>query len=173
MNRKLVLVASLLLWLSTPGYGADFDHSHAVFDKVLKAHVKDGLVNYTALKANPTDLNKYLDQLAAVSQSDFKKWNEKQQLAFLINLYNAATLRLIIDHYPTTSIRKIGSLLKGPWKQPVVRWQGKTTDLDTIEHKILRRQYKEPRIHFALVCAALGCPTLRNEPYLPTKLDEQ
>src|SRR5438552_17657947 len=89
-------ILSSLLSCITGASAADFDHSHALFDQVLKAQVKDALVNYPALKANPRDLTTYLNQLAAVSEGEFQKWTEKQQLAFLINLYNAATLRLIV-----------------------------------------------------------------------------
>ncbi|HEY2952770.1 MAG TPA: DUF547 domain-containing protein [Verrucomicrobiae bacterium] len=152
---------------------ADFDHSHALLDQVLKTHVKDALVNYPALKANPKDLITYLDQLAAVGEADFQKWPEKQQLAFLMNLYNAATLRLIIDNYPIASIKKIGGLLSGPWKQEVVRLFGHITTLDHLEHQILRKKYAEPRVHFAIVCAAYGCPPLRSEAYVADRLDAQ
>jgi hypothetical protein len=91
----------------------------------------------------------------------------------LINLYNAATLKLIIDHYPVKSIKDIGSFFKGPWDQPVVRLFGNTITLNHLEHDILRKQYSEPRIHMALVCAAKSCPRLRSEAYLAEKLDEQ
>jgi len=152
---------------------AEFDHTHALFDKVLQNHVRDALVSYRALKSNSTHLNHYLDTLAAVKEPEFNQWTRSQQLAFLINLYNASTLKLIIDHYPVASIKKIGNIFKGPWDQPVVRLFGKVTDLDALENKVLRKKYDEPRIHFALVCAALGCPPLRSEAYTADKLDEQ
>jgi len=152
---------------------ADFDQSHRLFDKVLKAHVKNGLVDYTALKAGRADLDTYLDQVAAVPESEFARWNQSQQIAFLINLYNAATLRLIIDHYPVKSIKDIGGVFSSPWKQKVVRLWGATTTLDDLEHGILRKRYAEPRIHFALVCAALSCPPLREEAYTGAALDSQ
>ena len=91
----------------------------------------------------------YLDQLAAVSENDFNKWTQPQQVAFLIDLYNAATLEMIIDHYPIKSIRKIGNLINGLWYQAVVQLLGKTTTLGTVEHKILRVKYTEPRIYAA------------------------
>ncbi len=73
-------------------------------------------------------------------------------------MYNAATLKLIVDHYPLKSIKDIGSLFKGPWDQPVVRLFGQTITLNNLEHDILRKDYHEPRLHMALVCAAKGCP---------------
>ena len=152
---------------------AEFDHTHALFDRVLKQHVKNALVNYAALKANPEELNRYLDQVAAVPERDFQRWTEMQQIAFLLNAYNAHTLRLIIDHYPVTSIKKIGGLFSGPWNLEIVRLFGQTTMLGYVEHQMLRKHYREPRIHFAMVCAALGCPSLRAEAYRADRLDEQ
>ena len=152
---------------------AEFDQSHALFDGTLKHFVHDARVDYAELKAHPQDLNRYLDQVALVAKPEFRQWNQKQQIAFLINAYNAFTLRLIIDHYPLKSIKDIGSYVSGPWDQPVVHLFGETLTLDTIEHKMLRRDYREPRIHFALVCAAKGCPPLRNEAYVADRLDEQ
>jgi hypothetical protein len=153
--------------------GAGFDQSHALFDGALKQFVHDARVDYAELKAHPQDLNRYLDQVAAVAKADFRQWDERQQMAFLINVYNAYTLRLILNHYPVKSIKDIGSAFSGPWNQPVVRLFGETLTLDTVEHKILRKDYHDPRIHFTLVCAAKGCPPLRNEVYVAPRLDEQ
>jgi Protein of unknown function, DUF547 len=152
---------------------ADFDQTHALFTTVLEQHVRDARVDYAALKAKPTDLTRYLDQIAAVSRADFARWSEPARIAFLTNAYNAYTLRLIIDHHPVKSIKDIGSLLKGPWDQPSVQLFGETTTLNTLEHKILRVDYAEPRLHFALICAAKGCPPLRREAYVAERLDEQ
>ncbi len=156
-----------------PSPSSSFDHSHAVFGKVLESRVEQGWVDYAGLKQAPGDLELYLDRLASVSKGAFKSWSEPEQIAFLINLYNAATLQLIIDHYPVESIRKIWPMWKSPWKQDVVRLFGEKVTLDHVEHGLLRKDYKEPRIHFALVCAAVSCPVLRGEPYTPEKLNEQ
>ena len=99
--------------------------------------------------------------------------HESHRLAFLINLYNASTLKLIVDHYPVQSIKDIGRFFKGPWDQPVVRLFGKSVTLNHLEHDILRKQYSEPRIHMVLVCAAKGCPLLLGMAYTADKLDEQ
>ncbi len=149
------------------------DHTHAAFTAILSKHVKNELVDYAGLKKNPAPLNAYLDTLAAVPESAFNKWDKKQQMAFLINLYNAATLQLIIDHYPVKSIKDIGSGLKGPWKQEVVRVFGKVQSLDHIEHDLLRPKYKDPRVHFAVNCASIGCPSLRAEAFQSSRLDAQ
>jgi len=152
---------------------AEFDHSHAAYSAVLKTHVAKGQVDYAALKADSKALDGYLDSLAAVPKRQFKKWDEPTRIAFLVNLYNAATLRLILDHYPLESIRDIGNLLKGPWDRPVVRLFGENITLNNVEHDILRKEYNEPRLHMALVCAAKGCPPLRGEAFTPKRLNEQ
>ncbi len=166
-----ILLTTLLL--AGAAWGAAFDHGHTALNPVLKRFVKDALVDYAALKADPKELDAYLSSLASVSEGEFRKWTEPQQLAFLINLYNAATLRLIIDHYPIKSIRKIGGWFSGPWNQPVVPLFGQAITLDKLEHQILRHQYTEPRIHFAIVCGALGCPPLRSEAYTAGQLEVQ
>ncbi|ACB73597.1 DUF547 domain-containing protein [Opitutus terrae] len=150
-----------------------FDHSHALFDRVLKAQVRDGRVNYAALQAAPKPLDDYLAQLAAVTTTEFDGWSQPERLAFLINLYNAATLKLIIDHYPVKSIRSIGWLPGAAWKQEGVEVFGRKISLDELEHGIIRRDYREPRVHFALVCAARGCPPLREETFVGAHLDAQ
>ncbi|MCF6174783.1 MAG: DUF547 domain-containing protein [Victivallaceae bacterium] len=150
-----------------------FNHNHSLYSDVLKKVVKIGMVNYKELKNSPKSLERYLFSLSRVKEKQFKSWTKAQQLAFLINLYNAATLQLIIDHYPVTSIKKIGSWFKDPWDQPVVKLFGKKITLNHLEHQIIRKQYNEPRIHVALVCAANGCPPLRNEAYTGAKLNVQ
>jgi hypothetical protein len=150
-----------------------FDHSHAAFDKVLKQHVRDGAVNYAALKAAPRPLDDYLAQLAVVPESEFSGWSEKDRLAFLINLYNAATLKLIVGNYPIKSIRSIGWLPGAAWKQEVVSLFGQKVSLDHVEHGIIRKNYHDARVHFALVCAARGCPPLHTDPFVGARLDAQ
>ena len=173
---KLRIVASLVIgltWASLAGFAAGMDLTHGQLDAVLKSRVSEGRVDYSGLKSQPAELDRYLDSLAQTSWSEFKDWQASDRLAFLLNAYNAYTLRLIRDHYPLTSIRDIGNLLKGPWDQPVVRIYGETLSLDTLEHQLIRRNYREPRIHFALVCAAKGCPPLRAEAFVGARLEAQ
>ena len=168
-----LVVLPLALAVAPVARAVDFDQTHAAFDRLLRQHVHDGWVNYTTLQADPKPLNAYLDSLAAVPEKEFTRWPEKQRLAFLINLYNATTLKLIVDNYPVKSIKKIGGFLSGPWKQKVVHLFGKLTTLGEVEHGIIRKQYPDPRAHFALVCAAKGCPPLRAQAYVASQLDEQ
>lgn len=166
---SLLLAAAALAGLAA----ADFDQTHAPLDAILTQYVQDGLVDYGALKAGREPLDRYLETVGAVPLADFQRWKRPEQLAFLINLYNAATLQLIVDHYPVDSIKSIGTLLNGPWSRDSVLLFGKRISLDTLEHKIIRKNYTEPRIHFALVCAALGCPPLRAEAYQGSLLEAQ
>ena len=180
MKHTLTQKLSLLLALVTLGLSANaraYDHTHADYNTLLKTHVKDGLVNYAALKAAPAPLDACLTGFAAVPAAEFKTWTKDQRLAFLINLYNAATLKLIVVHYPVASIRDIKGSGDSPWKRPEISLFGKMITLDALENEVIRPEYKEPRIHFALVCAAISCPPLRSDAYtdatLTTQLDEQ
>lgn len=166
----------IAVWLAAGVLGGApalaFDHSHALWATVLEKHITNGLVNYRALKQNPDTLKKYLAELNGVEESDFKRWSREQQLAFLLNLYNASIFKLIVEHYPVSSIRDIGGWFKRPWDIEVVPLFGNVATLSYLEHEMIRK-YNEPRIHFALVCGARGCPELRSEPYVADKLDAQ
>ncbi len=168
-----LLLSLLFIFNANRANAQEFDHTHHFFDRVVKEFVRDGMVNYTGMKANPGELDLYLAVLARVKEAEFDSWDESHKLAYLINLYNAATLRLILDDYPLKSIKDIGNFFKGPWDQPVVPLFGETITLDTLEHEILRKDFSEPRIHVALVCAAMGCPPLRSEAYSAANLDTQ
>ncbi|MHC4288063.1 MAG: DUF547 domain-containing protein [Planctomycetota bacterium] len=166
--------AFLLLYPAvTPAKEVTFDLDHTLYDTILKEFVKEGLVDYAELQKNPHSLNRYLTGLSQVKEPVFKEWEKNQQLAYLINLYNAATLKLIVNHYPIERIKDIGSLFKGPWHQPIISLFEKPITLNTLEHEIIRTDYDEPRIHLALVCAAKGCPPLRGEAYTAEKLHAQ
>lgn len=175
MKTKINIISLLAIFSVLTALSAKaFDHSHSDLNAVLKTYVNSaGMVNYKSLKANRGGLDAYLKSTAAVSESDFNGWSESKRLAFLMNVYNAETLQLIIDNYPVKSIKKIGSILGTPWDVKSVSLFGKTTTLNALEHGILRKKYKEPRVHFAIVCAAMGCPPLRNEAFVAEKLDAQ
>jgi hypothetical protein len=166
------ILASFILAAAVTSSSA-FDNTHGLYGKTLSLYVKDGLVDYRGLKSNPGDLRTYLESTSHVTRQEFDSWSKDEQLAFLINLYNARTLELIVKNYPVKSIKDIGSGGKGPWEEPVVELFGETITLNALENGIIRKEYKEPRIHFALVCAAMGCPPLSVEPYVADKLDSQ
>jgi hypothetical protein len=154
-----------------------FDHS--IFDSLLRDHVSpEGLVDYDAFARSP-DFKQYLGLLGEARPAPL---SEAERLAFWINVYNAYTIELINSHGERKSIRNINKTLgifsgKGPWKERLAKVAGTVWTLDEIEHEIIRQRFTEPRIHFALVCAALGCPPLRNEAYsgehLEAQLDDQ
>lgn len=143
----------------------------ADFNAVL-ARVVDGrgMVAYEALQRDPAQLDRYLQALADLSPARFASWPEAEQIALLINAYNALTLRSIIDHDP---IRPSIKAIPGVWKLRRHPLLGQRLTLDEIEHRILRREYNEPRIHAALVCAAISCPPLRREAFTGPQLDRQ
>lgn len=149
---------------------AGFDHS--LFDQVVKEHVDaDGWVNYSAMSKNTEKLDAYMASLAA---APFDELSRDEKLTLLINAYNAFTLRLILDHWDDGKLQSINDIPASKrWK--ATRWTlaGETVSLNDIEHKRIRPNFKEPRIHFALVCAAVGCPKLRNDAYLAGRLDAQ
>ncbi len=173
--KKMFLFVLLSFFLSIQV--AKAESIHAQYDAILKNYVIDGLVDYAGLKANRASLDEYLKNMAKVEEAEFKTWAKDQRLAYLINLYNAQTLKLIIDNYPLDSIKDLGTLFKSPWKIKFISLFAEQVHLDHIEHEIIRKEYNEPRIHLALVCAAFSCPPLRSEAYegniLSNQLDSQ
>ncbi|MGB9620177.1 MAG: DUF547 domain-containing protein, partial [Armatimonadota bacterium] len=149
---------------------------HSVWDRLLKKYVdQNGMVNYAAWKASEADRTALKQYLAVLSQADTEARTSREgMLAFWINAYNALTVYGILGVYPTSSIRNHTSKLFGYniWEDLLLPVGGKKYSLNDIEHNILRK-LGEPRIHFAIVCASIGCPRLRNEAYTPAKLEEQ
>ncbi|WP_324616412.1 DUF547 domain-containing protein [Lusitaniella coriacea] len=141
------------------------------FAGVLKTHVNEqGWVDYEGLQSNRQQLDKFVVAMSQVPSGTYEGWNEREKIAFLINAYNAFTLQSIIDQDPLKkSIREI----PGVWKIRKFSLAGQEKTLDNIEHQILREKFNEPRIHAALVCAAVSCPPLRTEPYTAAQLDFQ
>ena len=155
---------------------------YADYAATLEKYVdRDGMVAYAELKADRKRLDAFAATLGKLPPETFAGWTVKAGLAFWINAYNALTLKAIIDHYPPggsgisarrypkSSIRRI----PGVWTRLRFRVMGNEMTLDEIEHGVLRKEFSEPRIHFALVCAAMGCPPLRDEPFEAGKLDSQ
>jgi hypothetical protein len=136
---------------------------HSIYSELLKKYVKNGKVNYTGFKAEEAKLDNYLKILEAV---DSKSLSGDEQFAFYANAYNAWTIKLILSRYPDVkSIKDLGNVFKSPWKKKIVRIDGDIVSLDNVEHDILRPRFKDPRVHFAINCAAISCPPLRTEPY--------
>jgi len=144
-----------------------FDHS--LYAGILDKFLKNGLVDYRALSADKTALEQYLNKIATLEPGTLKAMSDNEKKAFYINTYNAFTLKAVIDHYPVLSIKKI----PGVWHTFKFKIAGSTLSLSNIEHKILRERFKDPRVHFALVCASLGCPELSDQPYTGKELNAQ
>lgn len=137
---------------------------------------KASVVNYNGMKADKSKLDSYMAATSKVSQSEFNRWSKDEQLAFLINVYNAGTVELVLTKYPSIkSIKDIGGIFGSPWKQDFVTLLGKKRSLDDIEHNLIRgsKRYNEPRIHFAVNCASIGCPALLDDAFTGSKLDKQ
>ena len=176
MKSLAPILCSLLIACSdsvVPTSAAAFDHSHAELNAAMKTYVVDGMVDYAALLKNRAGLDSCVAKTSAVSESEFDGWSKEQQLAFLINVYNAETVQLILDNWPVKSIKDIGNFISTAQDKKVVKLFGKTTTLNFVEHDLLRAKYSEPRIHFAIVCAAISCPPLRSEAFTADKLETQ
>jgi hypothetical protein len=177
--RSLIIAIFCLLYGTTVD-AADFSHSQ--WDTLLRQNVtyvrggKASAVNYSGFAQNRASLRAYVAQAGAVTQAEFDTWSRASQLAFLINVYNANTINLVLDGYPRIqSIREMGRLGQTPWQRPILPLFGSQRSLDYVEHGLIRRSnlYNEPRIHFALNCAAVSCPALRSEAYVGARLEAQ
>lgn len=157
---------------------------HAAWDAFLDRYLvrgDDGINRVAYADVTAADraaLDGYLQRLAAVPIS---KYARAEQMAYWINLYNALTVRLVLDHYPVDSIRDIdlspgllsGLLNPGPWRDELIAVEGEALSLDDIEHRILRPIWRDARVHYAVNCAALGCPDLQPEPYRGAAIEAQ
>ncbi len=163
---------------STLGKTGTRPPSHQIWDQLVKTHVKsNGMVDYKGFIKEKEKLESYL-KLLSENAPDRKTWSINQQLAYWINAYNAFTVKLIVDNYPAKSIRDLGPKLKIPLIKDVWHYQffkigGVESSLDEIEHSILRKEFEEPRIHFAINCASVSCPALLNEAFVAERLESQ
>lgn len=161
---------------------AAFDHEHRAWSELLRRHVvvqeagKSSRVSYAGFAQDRPRLKAYNDTLSAVTDAEFNSWSKPQQLAFLINAYNAFTIEKILTRYPDLkSIRDFGKVIGNPWKDKFFTLLGREMTLDGIEHDTLRApgRFDDPRIHFAANCASIGCPMLREEPFVASRIDAQ
>jgi len=175
----------VLIVLATAPLGAvfaQFDHAHAGWTALLKQNVvvvdggKASQVRYAGFAQDRAQLKAYLDSLSQVTAAEFNGWSKPQRMAFLINAYNAFTVEKILTRYPDIkSIWDFGKVFGNPFKDEFFTLLGRKQSLDGIEHGTLRSKgaYDEPRVHFAVNCASIGCPMLREEAYVAERLDAQ
>jgi hypothetical protein len=178
MDARLAVLAAVF-WAGAACSQA-FDHSHQAWDALLKKHVRvlDGgkasKVHYAAMAQDRAALKEYLGKISAVKQSEFERWTPPQQTAFLINAYNAFMVEKILTRYPDVkSVWDFGKLFGNPFKDRFFVLLQKSSSLDEIEHENLRKKFREPRVHYALNCASIGCPMLREEAYAGQRLERQ
>jgi hypothetical protein len=180
MTDKIKISVTMLVLLCAPLSIAEFDHS--LWQGLLQQHVNEfegsrvTQLDYEAMQNDQLVLQSYLRALAVVSRVTFDSWTDGDQLAFLINAYNAGVVALILTEYPDIdSINDIGFLFSSPWRRNVISLFGEQVSLDDIEHGMIRGwdKYFEPRIHFAVNCAAIGCPALQSDAYVGDNLDNQ
>ena len=175
-----LVVASALAPVPTgAAQSPGFDHSYNAYARVLARHVEAGRADYRGLVAERTALAGVAAEFGAVDAGAERGWPRAERLAFWINAYNLFTLQVIVDHYPI----RAGWLSRGPrnsirqidgvWDRLTWKAAGRTVTLDDIEHRIIRPDFKEPRIHFAVNCASVGCPPLLGEPYRAADLERQ
>tara|TARA_R110002049_G_scaffold3502_1_gene26225 strand:- start:3551 stop:4273 length:723 start_codon:yes stop_codon:yes gene_type:complete len=140
------------------------------FTVLLKKHVKpSGLVNYKGFLADESELNGYLEDLS--NNSPTASWSKNERISYWINVYNAFTIKLIIDNYPVKSILDINE--GKPWDLAFIKIGEKTYSLNHVENEILRKEFDEPRIHFAINCASISCPNLLNKAFEAETLNSQ
>ena len=177
-QQSLILVL-ILLFGSNQMLNA-FDHT--TWDKLLRENItvinggQVTQVDYDGFLHQRSELQEYLMNLSEIQKVDFDGWDEGKRLAFLINAYNAWTIELVLTRYPNLrSIRQIGLLPISAWRKDIVELFNTKYSLDEVEHGMIRAEgiYNEPRIHFAVNCAAIGCPALRPEAFVGEKLEEQ
>ena len=138
----------------------EFNHDHPKLAEVLTCATNgEGGVDYIWIQNNPDELKNYLTLMGSVPRRQYDSWSEPKQLGFLINAYNAATLKLVAEHYPISSIRGIGGV-RSVWRLKVVSLFGVKMSLKYLVDQIIRKEFQKPAIHFALVCGSKGCPVL-------------
>lgn len=177
-KMTMTIIAALILIITAAPLASAQNSYRQTLDALLKQHVKNGLVDYKAIKKD-TRLSTVIEQMSKTNINSFASADE--ELAFWINAYNIWTIKIICDNYPVKSINDLhtGGLIIGQvlgatvWDKKLVRINNKDMTLNNIEHDIIRKKFNEPRIHFALVCAAISCPQLRSEAFTADRLDEQ
>ena len=162
MIKQLIILFSIIFLSSTPQRNI-----HERWSIELNKFVDDkGGVNYVKWKENTLGIDAYIEVLKKNHPENH--WNKNEIMSYWINTYNALTIKLILNNYPTNSIRN----LKNPWSIKVINFDSKAYSLDEIEHDILRKM-GDPRIHFAINCASISCPNLSNTAYFSYKINDQ
>ncbi len=164
-----VLVFAVAVGAATRGAEEGFDHSYTSYAALLTAIVRGPRVDYKTLVSAKQHLEAVARAFGSPPESAERRWTKQERIAFWINAYNVFTLEAIADRYPIGGIRQI----PGVWTDLRFRVASRDLSLDDIEHRILRPEFKDARVHFAINCASVSCPALREEPYVASRLDAQ
>ncbi len=174
---KAVLILLVSVCFLPCGALAEFDHKYSKWHEFLKSHVRhsefSSQVDYEKAKSGRQSLDQFVSEIESTKKSEYEKWSPDQQKVFLINAYNALTIKLILDNGVPKSIKKIGGWLANPWKKKFFTLFGEPSYLDFVEHELARKTWVDCRFHFAFNCASVGCPRLRAEPWMAENLDGQ
>ncbi len=164
----LFILSTMLDSIVPPSWAAS-KVDNRLYAELLAKHTRDGLVDYASFKMEHQKLKEYLAHLAGINPDELSR---NAAFAYYVNLYNAATIDLVLENYPgVDSIKDIGGFFGNPWKIEFITLKGEMVHLDHVEHQILRPTYKDPRVHFAVNCASLGCPPLHDKPFEGETLD--
>jgi uncharacterized protein DUF547 len=182
MKKTITILSTIIVILFQTSCGVkDYKSTsnpitHEIWDSLLQKHVtEEGQVDYQGIIQDSLKFNSYISLLKN-NHPNTSNWSKDEQLAYWINAYNAFTVQLIVDNYPVKSIKDIKNgipFVNTVWDIKFINIEGATYDLNNIEHGIIRENFKEPRIHFAVNCASVSCPRLRNEAFSAAKLDSQ
>jgi len=169
------------LWSKWQGHNANSQTrmDHGFWDRFLKSYVNtddtDGIHRVRYVSVSPQDRQQLEAYVSMLQQVPVTSLNRGEQQAYWINLYNALTVKVILEHYPVRSIRDIdispGWFADGPWGAKLLKIEGENVSLDDIEHRILRPIWKDNRVHYAVNCASLGCPNLQPEAFSPENME--
>ncbi|MEZ5994117.1 MAG: DUF547 domain-containing protein [Hyphomonadaceae bacterium] len=180
VRRWFFAIAAAIALLSAPAQAQS--RGEAAYDALLARYVvasADGVnrVRYASWRANSADVAALNAYVAALESAQPSRMPRDARFAYWVNLYNAVTLQIVLENYPVASIRDIRSRtldprgLRGPWRTQRVTVEGQRLTLDQIENAILRRQFHEPRVHYAINCASIGCPNLMARAWRAETLD--
>jgi hypothetical protein len=179
VDARLIVLAAAFAALPAQ---AAFEHTHAAWDALVKKHVTllpgqhASQMDYAGMARDRAALKAYLESLSRVPAAEFDGWAKNERKAFLINAYNAFTVEKILTRWPDIrSIWDFGKIFGNPFRDDFFRLLGKPMTLDGIEHETLRKPgaYDDPRVHYAVNCASIGCPMLREDAYVAPRLEAQ
>lgn len=169
--KKWSITLVLMVWTFVQFFGQEIkEHiTHSSWDDLLDSYVtSEGKVNYDGFKSDVAKLDKYLN---LIGDNEAKpEWSEDEKKAFWLNAYNAWTIKLVLERYPVNSIKDVS--IK-PWDKRFIKVGANTHTLNDIENKIIRRQFKDARIHFAVNCAAISCPKLSNKAFTVKNVEKE